>query len=63
MMKFFEKKEIKAGGKTIFKFEIDPIRDLSFPDATGKRLLESGNFYIHVGKEKIKIMMNESHNK
>lgn len=52
-LKYFEKKEIVAGNKCIFKFEIDPMRDLSFPDAEGKRHLESGEFIIHAGDKKV----------
>jgi beta-glucosidase len=53
-LKYFEKKEIAAGGKTTYKFEIDPMRDLSFVDATGKRFLESGDYYVLVGRQKVK---------
>lgn len=58
-MKFFEKKMIKAGESANYTFEIDPMRDLSFTDATGKRILESGDFYIHVGNEKLKLELVE----
>lgn len=54
-LKFFEKKEINVGESTIYKFTIDPMRDLSYPDGTGKRILEEGEFVIHVGNQKIKI--------
>ncbi|NCD71061.1 glycoside hydrolase family 3 N-terminal domain-containing protein [Mucilaginibacter agri] len=53
-LKHFEKKEIAAGAKYVYKFEIDPMRDLSFPDADGKRHLESGDFVIMAGNQKIK---------
>jgi beta-glucosidase len=53
-LKHFEKKEIAAGGKYVYKFEIDPMRDLSFPDADGKKHLESGDFVIMTGNQKIK---------
>ncbi len=53
-LKYFEKKEINAGEKVVFKFEIDPMRDLSYTDANGKRFVESGDFYIHVGNQKVK---------
>jgi beta-glucosidase len=58
-IKFFEKKIIKAGESSIYRLEIEPMRDLSYPDATGKRILESGDYFIHVGKEKIKIEIVE----
>jgi beta-glucosidase len=54
-LKFFEKKELNIGESMIYKFEIDPMRDLSFPDGTGKRWLEEGTFYVHVGNQKLKI--------
>jgi beta-glucosidase len=53
-LKFFEKKEILAGEKAVYKFEIDPMRDLSFVNATGKRFLESGTYYLLVGGQKVK---------
>lgn len=53
-LKFFEKKELKAGENSIFKFIIDPMRDLSFPDANGVRHLESGDFYLMINQQKIK---------
>jgi len=53
-LKFFEKLELKAGEKKTFKFEIDPMRDLSFPDANGIRHLESGDYYLVIQNQKIK---------
>jgi beta-glucosidase len=53
-LKFFEKKEINAGEIAVYKFEIDPMRDLSFTDGTGKRLLEAGDFILQVDKQKLK---------
>lgn len=35
-LKHFEEKEIAAGRKYVYEFEIDPICDLSFPDAGEK---------------------------
>ncbi|TKB96917.1 glycoside hydrolase family 3 N-terminal domain-containing protein [Pedobacter cryophilus] len=53
-LKYFEKKELKIGEKRKFVFEIDPLRDLSFPDGTGKRHLEAGDFYLMVNNQKVK---------
>lgn len=53
-LKFFEKKEIDSGDSTIFTFEIDPMRDLSYVDENGNRLLESGEFYVIVNEAKLK---------
>lgn len=58
-LKFFEKKELKAGTKTTFKFQIDPNRDLSYVDANGKRLLEAGDYYIIVNNQKVKFEITE----
>jgi beta-glucosidase len=54
-VKFFEKKEIKAGESVVYSFEINPKRDLSYTDSNGKPFLEEGDYFIHVGNEKIKI--------
>ena len=51
-LKFFEKKMIKAGEEVLFRFEIDPIRDLGFVDHTGRRYLDKGEYYIIVGQQK-----------
>ena len=53
-LKFFEKLEIKAGETKIFKFEIDPLRDLSFPDANGLKHLETGDFFLLINNQKVK---------
>ena len=58
-LKFFEKKELKVGEKAIFKFEIDPMRDLSFPDSNGLRRLEAGDFYITINDQKLKFELVE----
>ena len=52
-LKFFQKKEINPDETVFFNFEIDPMRDLSYPDANGKRLLEPGDFHIQVGNQKL----------
>ena len=59
-LKFFQKKEINPGETVVFNFEIDPVRDLSYPDATGKRLLEPGDFYIQVGNQKLEFELVEN---
>ncbi len=58
-LKFFEKKILKVGETMTFKFEIDPMRDLSFPNADGKRLLEGGDFYLIVNNQKVKFELAE----
>ncbi len=58
-LKYFEKKVITAGNKSIFKFEIDPVRDLSYTDSNGKNNLEKGDFFIHVGNQRINFKLTE----
>lgn len=52
-LKFFEKKELEPGSKSIYKFEIDPMRDLSYVDANGNRFLEPGDYYVIVNDQKV----------
>jgi len=56
-LKYFEKKEIKAGQESIFSFQINPKRDLSFVDGNGKTVLEKGDFFIQTNNQKIKITL------
>jgi beta-glucosidase len=56
-LKHFEKREIKAGQESTFAFNIDPKRDLSFVDGSGKTILEKGDFYIQTNNQKIKITL------
>ncbi|WP_317166117.1 fibronectin type III-like domain-contianing protein [Sphingobacterium sp. SGL-16] len=49
---------MKAGEMVTYTFEIDPTRDLSFPDATGKRLLEAGDFQLKVADKEAKFVLN-----
>lgn len=58
-LKYFEKKEIKSGEKATYTFQIDPMRDLSFTDATGKRLFEAGDFYLYVNDQKVKFEVTD----
>ncbi len=58
-LKFFNKKEIKPGEQVVFSFEIDPERDLSYTDSDGNRVLESGDFYVHVNGQKLKFELTE----
>ncbi len=56
-LKLFEKKMVKANGKTEFVFEIDPMRDLSFVDEKGNTHLEKGDFNIIVKDKVVKIVL------
>lgn len=58
-LKFFEKKEIKAGEKAVYTFHIDPLKDLTYSDATGRRVFEAGDFYVMVNDQKVKFEVTE----
>ncbi|NDW10718.1 glycoside hydrolase family 3 N-terminal domain-containing protein [Dysgonomonas sp. 520] len=57
-LKHFEKQLIKAGESKTFRFEVDLERDFGFVDGTGKRFLESGDYYVIVKDKKIKIELD-----
>lgn len=48
-----EKQLIKAGETHIFRFEIDPMRDLGFVNANGEHFLENGEYYVIVKDQKV----------
>ncbi|MDD2763526.1 MAG: glycoside hydrolase family 3 N-terminal domain-containing protein [Opitutaceae bacterium] len=50
-LKHFESASIAAGASRGFRFEIDPARDLSFPDADGHRIIEPGEIILFAGPE------------
>ena len=52
-LKYFEKQSLKVGESKVYRFEIDPMRDLSYTDATGKRFVEAGEFVVWVGNQKL----------
>ena len=52
-LKHFEKVLLKTGESKTFTFEIEPYRDLSFVDRTGKRFLDSGEYHIIVKDSKV----------
>ena len=53
-LKFFEKKLIKAGATEVFRFEVDPARDLGYLDADGQYFVEPGEYHIFVGGKDMK---------
>lgn len=52
-LKSFEKKLIKSGEKAVYRFEIDPMKDLSYVDSFGERHLETGDFFVIVNDQKV----------
>lgn len=58
-LKSFEKQFIKSGEKAIYRFEIDPMKDLSYVDSFGERHLETGDFYVIVNDQKVQFELIE----
>lgn len=56
-LKAFSKEVIKAGETRTFTFCLDPMRDLSFVDRTGKRVLEPGVFEIIIKDKSVKVTL------
>lgn len=54
-LKFFEKRSIKAGASEVFRFHVDPLRDLGYLDNNGKPFLEHGEFHILAGDQDLKL--------
>lgn len=58
-LKFFEKRPIPAGKTETFRFVIDPVRDLGFVDADGRRFVEAGDYVVMVGDKQVKFDYNK----
>ncbi|MDD4032568.1 MAG: glycoside hydrolase family 3 N-terminal domain-containing protein, partial [Bacteroidales bacterium] len=58
-LKYFEKKQLAPGSKATYTFKIDPMRDLSYVDADGKRFLETGVYYVIVNNQKVKFEVTD----
>ncbi len=50
-LKHFESAELAPGASRVFRFAIEPERDLSYPDADGHRILEPGEIILFAGPE------------
>jgi beta-glucosidase len=50
-LKYFEKASIPAGGSRVFRFTIDPARDLAFRDSQGNPVLEPGGIDLMAGNQ------------
>jgi beta-glucosidase len=51
LLKHFEKQDFKPGESRELTFTIQPAKDLSYPAASGQRLLEDGFFTLRVGDQ------------
>jgi beta-glucosidase len=52
-LKYFEKKEIAAGGETVFTFVINPVEHLGFIDSEGNKFFEPGQFVLMVNGQRV----------
>ena len=56
-LKYYDKKSIKPGESAEYSFTIRPMESLSFPDKTGKQLLEDGYFTLMVSDQKVRFKL------
>lgn len=56
-LRHFEKKEIKAGEKATYYFDILPERDLAYVDGDGNAVLEDGVYWLMVNDKKIEFTL------
>ena len=48
-LKQFEQAALAPGASRVFRFELEPLRDLSYPDGDGRRILEPGEIILMAG--------------
>lgn len=58
-LKYFEKQLIKAGESKTFSFDVDLESDFGYVNDKGERFLESGDYYIIVKNEKVKVHLED----
>ena len=51
LLKHFEKQDFAAGQSQQLTFDIDPLRDLSYPNSQGRPQLETGWYTLRVGSQ------------
>lgn len=51
-LKHFGQASLAPGASRVFRFGIEPMRDISFPDADGRRILEPGEIILLVGDQR-----------
>lgn len=54
----FERIKLKPGEQKELTFTINPEKHLSYPDFSGKNILEEGYFTIHVGSQSARFYLN-----
>lgn len=61
-LKYYEKDLLKAGESKNFTFNINPARDLAFPNAQNEKLLEDGYFTLMTGNLKTRFKLARNNN-
>lgn len=56
-LKHFEKATIAAGASRMFRFKIEPARDLAFGDADGRVVVEPGEFILFAGPQSVRFTL------
>ncbi len=56
-LKYFEQTSLAPGASRVFRFEIEPQRDLSFPDGDGRRILEPGEIILMTGDRRASFLV------
>lgn len=52
-LRYFEKCNLLPGESRIFRFEINPNIDLCYVNPLGEKFVESGEFILHIGEERL----------
>ncbi len=56
-LKHFEKVRLEPGESKVLRFEIKPDEHLTYPDASGEKILEPGAFTLHTGEQMIEFKL------
>jgi len=54
-LKYFEKRLVKAGASEVFRFRVDPLRDLGYLDGDGRPFFEPGEYLIQAGNRALSV--------
>lgn len=58
-LRYFEKQTLKPGETRTFRFRLNPWKDLSYRDEDGNPILESGDYYVMVKNQRIKLTLKD----
>lgn len=58
-LKHFEKQTLKPGETRVFRFRLNPWKDLSYRDEDGNKVLEAGDYYVTVKDRRLKLALKD----